>query len=273
MAGLLYYLPGKTRGVKVDELRAAGLAHAFDAGRETCTAVEVRGGPDKATGVVVADHRRVPPAQIGYYADKQTWRRIPKSTAWVGFYAAERPTPSDLARDALLSTGYLVKLCDGQEWSIPVARGVLDGAGEGPLVCSMLPESTTIDDDGQWQAGGVLPQYAELWRIAERWWDCIVQSAAKAEDVEGDSPQVVFEFEELNDAALVALAANYHVDRAEVALLGLFDDRCTPAVLNALVDWPTVQAWIKKNGAGGAVADGSPTAGGPQDGGPDTDPP
>ena len=56
------------------------------------------------------------------------------------------------------------------------------------------------------------------------------------------------EFADVNDAALLALATNYRVGKAEVVLLGLFDDRATVEILKALIDWPTISAWLKKKG-------------------------
>lgn len=240
MPGLLYYLPERDRAIKLEELRTAGLGYAFERAPTCCG---VQGGPDGSPGVVVADPQSVPESQIGHYPDRQTWRKMPASPNWVAYYTADRPASADLQRDQVLP-GHWIRLADGQEWLAPIARGA--GEEDDRLVWYQnLPEATSIDGEGNWTRTGVLPRYERLWEIATRWWDAR-SGATISDDAQQQNIRATFDFDGLNDAALAALAANYRVGKAEVALLGLFDDHCTAQILDALIDWPTIETWLKK---------------------------
>ncbi len=273
MAGFLYFLPGQNRGIKIADLQAAGLGYAFE--RRMSPREVLGGGPDGNPGVVVADPESVP--DIGYYADRQTWRKIPGSRNWLGYLTHNRPTPADLQRDQVLD-GHWITLADGNEWLVPIARGSVEETFETPggakdtrlAWCRNLPEATSIDDDeGHWIRDGVLARYRPLWDTATRWWDA--RSGAKIPDAEEGKPtRVTFDFDGTNDGALLALQANYRVSKIEAAALGLFDDQCVVEILDALIDWPTIEAWLKKKAR--SIADSSSTDDGPPVDGPATDP-
>ena len=89
MAGLLYFIDGKDRSIKLDEIHKLGLDYAFDK-QPTPSGVSGR-GPSGSAGVVLADPKRVPTDKIGYYLDKQTWLQMPGKPVWVGFYTDDRP--------------------------------------------------------------------------------------------------------------------------------------------------------------------------------------
>lgn len=243
MAGLLYHLPGK-QATTLRELRGGDLAYAFERGADLVS----RGagsGPDQAAGLTVADGRFLAAGRVGYYPEKQTWVRIPGSDAWVGFYRDDRPQPTDLARDEQIP-GHLVWLGDDQQWEIPVARGWLDdGEASGPY--QALPSSTALSEDGEWIRGGVVLRYQALWELALRWWDAFVGALPDgAQQVEAEEVKIAFEFAELADGAVTALAANYRLGRAEASLLGLLNDQTMREVLDALIDRPTLDNWLKK---------------------------
>lgn len=259
--GLLYFIPDKTGQASAEELVAAGIRYAFDrhwVGRG------VRRGPAGGGGLVIADDRRIPANRIVYQPEVQTWRRAAKGPGWVGRYTQESVEAQSVARDEMLR-GHQVRLGDDQEWLIPVARAFI--AEDNAAWYIALPEATDVDDEGNWVRGGVVQRYRELWEIAQRWWDA-VHGAINAANSQEDEQRVRFLFEELNDAALLALSTNYRVGRAEVGLLGLFDDQVPRTILNALVDMPTIEAWLKKKGAPA----GSTTDDGPAVDGPNTDP-
>jgi len=262
VSGLLYYIPGQTRAIKLEQLPELGLAHAFE-GR--LTPREVSRGPDGDRGVVIADPDRLSEHLLGYWPERQTWHKIPGAAdkpVWLGSPHGERVEPRDLIRETPLA-GHWVHLADGQDWLVPVARGLADD--EDSLTWySALPAAVTLDDAGNWTRGGVVAKYQQLWQIACDWWDAV--QAAPVEEVEdGDQGtarvRVRFSFENVCDAALVALATNYRLNKAEVAFLGLFDDACAREVLMALVDWPVAREFLKKKLA--AAHAGSSTAAGP----------
>jgi len=239
MAGLLYYLPGRDQ-VQLDQLAEHGLAYTCE---RDCTHRATDRGPDGGPGMVFADTSHVPFAQLGYWRDKQEWLKFPghPSGAWVGFGREHRPAPKDLAREEQLP-GHEVRLADGQEWLVPVARGFTENDGELRWYIA-LPQKTTIDAEGNWMQGDVVACYARLWEIATTWWDTFHVETTP------EGVTIRFDFAGSNDAAALVLAANYRLAKVEIALLGLFNARSPATVLNALVDWPTMETWLKKKQA------------------------
>lgn len=260
MSGLLYYLPGQGLPVTLGDLRAKfGLGHAFDPADQPITVRSVRRGPDGGEGAVVVDERRVSAASVGFFPDRQQWWRVPGSAAWVGRFTGESIVPADLQREVILP-GHDVKLADGQSYHVPIARGLAEEADELRYFVA-LPRKSTIDDEGRWVEGDVDDRYAELWSLAERWADAVV-------DAKTEHGRTMFELRDSHDGALAALAANYRLGKAEVALLGLFNRRVVYDVLLALIDWPAYEEFHKKKAAraGGATGAGQPVGTG------DTDP-
>ena len=242
MPGLLYYLPG-LEGLTLDHTAEVGLAHAFEA---DCTCRRVMAsGPDGGAGVIAVDHRRQP--EPGYFADKQTWIKIPgnKTGAWVGRYTDRPVLPEDLARQEQLD-GHLVRLADGQEWLVPVARGCGETRDGQPVLYQAVPTRIALDAEGNWIDGEVIDRFRPLWSIATEWWDRFMAIGKSAAE-EAPEPEEKFDFVRRADAAVEVLAINYRLARAEVALLGLFDGETARSVLDAIVDMPTIQEWIKKN--------------------------
>jgi hypothetical protein len=239
MAGFLYFLPGK-KTVRIADLNEAGLGYAFE--KPSVASRETLEGPGGLAGAVAASEKDMGDARIGYFPEEQTWRKIPGLEAWVGFYTKIPPGPGDLERaDAL--RGHLVRLGDGREWTAPVARGWSDS--DPARWYNALPSVSTLDDQGNWTPGGTSPRYKALWALAESWWDAFC--AAQADGAAAQESHAVLAFEGIHNAALYALAANYRLGKAEVALLGLFDDANTVAIMHALIDWPTFKEWVKKN--------------------------
>ena len=246
VAGLLYYIPTATRAIKVAELAELGLGYAFDS---RLVPREVQRGPDGDRGVVVADCDRLKEHLLGFWPEKQRWLKIPgcPGNAWVGRHLDQPIEPADLVRDQVLP-GHWVTLADGRDWLCPVARGAIDSDGELGW-CQNLPAAVGFDAEGNWTRQGVVAKYAPLWDVAMRWWDAFAAASPDEDDQpdgEAEKTRVTFEFADVNDAALLALATNYRVGKAEVVLLALFDDRATVEILKALIDWPTISAWLKK---------------------------
>lgn len=237
MAGLLYYIPKQTPAITPKMVDELGLAYAM-AGVMYSAAGVVQGGPDDDCGVILVDPKTVP--KFGYYPNEQTWRKIPGSDVWVGMITDSLPSPADLVRNQVLP-GHLVKLADGQEWLMPVARGQREEDDELRWSMSLPTAPTTVDENGKWVRGDVADAYRPLWETAMRFWDAwFIAEKTKGSD------KAIMLFDNLNDAALLALATNYRVGMAEVSLLGLFDSDCVVEILKVLIDWPTLLAWDKK---------------------------
>lgn len=241
MPGLLYYIPDRSHA-KLADLAELGLQYAFE---QDLSPRRVTGaGPDGGQGVVIADGSRVP--DIGYYRDRQDWMEIPGSpvAGWVGRYADQPVRPEDLARLEMLP-GHPVRLGDRQEWQAPIARAWWRDE-EGLRWYEALPHRTGLDDQNRWNRAEVAVRYRRLWEIAVAYWDEFWRAAGSAEPVEGGC-RIEFDFQGLADSALVVLAANYRLDRAEVAFLGLYEESTPQDILNATIDWPTyVEEEVKK---------------------------
>jgi len=271
MPAPLYYLPKQPRNVTPADLDRLGLGYAFTPGKITVN--EVRGGPDGGEGIIVADADGVAAHQVGYYRDRQEWMEFgpallgprpltpdPRPPAdgwpWVGRYTDAPVLPEQLARPQHLR-GHLVQLDDGQEWLIPVARAWTEEDGDLRWFAA-LPQRITLDSEGHWKPSWVVKRYAALWDLAIRWHES--QQAAAAEAAPGQTSLLV-DFDGFVDAAVAALATNYRVGRAEVVLLGLLTVETARAILDALVDRPTLLKWLAKKNA--MTAAGSSIAAGP----------
>lgn len=169
--------------------------------------------------------------KIGYYPEQQAWRRRSPGV-WVGMWKDDRPTPEELAVEDQ-QEGHFVAMRDGRRWLCPMAR---EWIGEEAKWTSRVPAAMEINDNGEWIRGEVEKRYRRLWEIATAHWDSL-----------GDSDKSM-PLCKLTDLAVECLAVNYRIGRVEASLLGLFDDqgRASLAVLNAAVDLPTIEEWMKK---------------------------
>jgi hypothetical protein len=236
MPGFLYYVPTQKGALTQDDLRAAGLSYAFELRKgENPTARGCSPGPDNMIGLVLGQQSE----GLGYYPQRQTWRKIPSSPAgaWVGFETATPPGPDDLQRAKTID-GKLVELGDGNQWLIPIARRPVESNGHLAGMIA-LPERLALDDVGEWVSGGVDPKYREVWEAAILFWDSLMSA-----DV--DENGISLTFSQAADAAVAALAANYRVNRLEVSALGLLSDSIINAILETLVDFDSVRSYLKK---------------------------
>ncbi len=209
MAGFLYWWPDHTGDVTLARAKTAGLAYAFDAPPKWSAGYT---GPDDRRGVVFGQ-------DVDTKIDRasQTWRKIPKSPvdAWVGYENDAKPGPEDLIREQQID-GHVVKLLDGREWLIPVARAAADGGD--PMTAILrgscrLPRRVEQSDDGDLIAGPVFAEYDDLWALAERWFDVWLSAAVAAHGREptedgGVVSTVDMGVGELVDGAVRALSVN-----------------------------------------------------------------
>ncbi len=259
MAGLLYYVPNR-QSAQLSDLPELDLAHAFE---KNCSPRGViNNGPDGGAGVILADSTRVP--NIGHYRDRQEWIRIPGNPAgaWVGRYTDSPVEPKDLQRDEMLS-GHEVRLADGRDWLVPIARAWGEFEGEVGW-CKRLPQKTTLDEDGNWTTGEVVERYAEIWSTVCQFWDALLDGDsedAESEDAGQGAAKIQFDFPGIRDAALQILTVNYRLGKAEVALLGLFESGTSDNVLMATIDWPGFEALSETLSKKKQETEASPAAG------------
>jgi hypothetical protein len=249
---MLYHL---TTAVTPAMLREAGYDWLAGRGLVRC---QTAGGPAGVGGTVLGDAKLVTADRCRWQPTGQRWRTTALDGLHVGLWDdLPAPGPGDLARAKQLQ-GHQVELLDGREWLAPIARGWTEEDGDLRWYTA-LPQQLDHGPDG-WRKGAVLPRYASLWKIAERWeanYAAAIAAAVAMHQADyGDAPDVDAAGEllaveiSLSDAADMAcqcLAANYRVTAAEISLLGLFADATPAAVLDALIDRPTRIAWAKKN--------------------------
>lgn len=248
MATFLYYLSDRGKGVKIADLRAAGVGYAID---EQFTARQCLCGPDHNSGAIVSASDQ----RVGYYPDQQEWRRIHGVEAWVGMYREDRPTPGELARAEQLD-GVWIRLDDGQAWLAPKARRWEEFDGGCYPLCN-LPQRLALDVDGQWRVGAVKSRYEQLWR-----WACAYEQAfAEAVQRQPEGGVVRFQFDQINELAVAALQANYRVAAIELDMLGVYDLQARERIIDALLDNATWRDWLKKKLAAADHSGGSSCSG------------
>lgn len=257
MAGFLYYLPSRDGAIHRADLQTSALAYAFDE-RSSVASRGIVNGPDGGTGLIAVDERRVRHDRLKYAPQEQRWQALPwlskersahkiakpEAAPWVGYWIEDRPKAPDLIRHDALD-GHDVILGDGEQWIIPVARASTDQAGELRWYCA-LPSRIGLDDQGEFVTGEIVEKFRALYGAASRWAD-LFYGQIIADWKEGkDTNTVEVDFPERTATAVLALKANYVVDRAEVIMLDLLTEQNLHAVLNALIDWPTVLRWWEK---------------------------
>jgi hypothetical protein len=237
MAGFLYFIPGAKTSVLPEKM---GLGYAFEPGsllqRRECT------GPGEVRGVLLADGRYCPSERCKYAPQEQRWRNVPGTACHVGMWVDSPPGPEDLALDSQLD-GHVVALGDGHPWLAPVVRGVREEEDGALLHYVTVSRRIDWDEEGNRITGEVVPERAALWQAAARWYDLKV-SAEVAEERATLFGEIV-----TGEAALVGLAANYRIGRAEASLLQLLDEANEIAILNAMIDWPSWERYLKKKQA------------------------
>lgn len=250
MAGFLYYLSGGAMGVEIKALQEQGLGYAFD---KSLNRREIKGGPDRGDGVLLSDCARVPSELLGYWPEKQTWRKIPgiPANAWSGFYADNRPTPEDLARPEQLP-GHWLELLDGRQWLVPMALEAAEN-GERWIFDNKIPVALDLDDEGRWTSGPVLPVYRRFHEVAEAWFDDCLNAGNSAEAQDDGSYQVKLALKsDVFESAVQVLSVNYAIGRIEAAMLGLLSEQKAFDVLNCAVDLPGLKELQKKTAAASA---------------------
>jgi hypothetical protein len=241
MSTFYYWLASDSQSTNsaklLERLRAEGLGYAVE---DRITSRGCDRGPDGMKGVAVC-HGGNQDGQLGYWADRQTWKKIPGSTVWCGMYTADPPRPDDLARAEQISGEWLA-LDDGHRWLAPKARRWLE-IDDRLFWDYNLPRRMSLSEHGLWQPGNVKPKYVRLWQLATEYE--AAASAALAQSVE-DEGTVRFSFDEIDLLAISALQVNYRIGPVELDLLGIYDDASRQRIIDVLLDNATWAMWVKK---------------------------
>lgn len=230
----IYYVP---RATSQSTQIPPALAYAFG-DRVTSSAVHAN-GPDGGSGTVFggatyADNL----AMFGVYHDRQTWKPYPGSPYWIGWNTEHPPQPAELIGENPIE-GLAVRLGDGNHWQIPRARSCvqLETGQLAPIIS--LPRRMELTDGCEWVPGGVLQPYVDLFNVAEKWWQFLMQEAERS----ADSEEISIQVSEAADWCTTVLATNYRVSAVEVWLLDLLNDFTRGDILNAVVD---LQTWMDR---------------------------
>jgi len=228
MAGFLYFVPG-LHGLNKDDLVRLGLAEVFAGVAPTCR--ECTPGPDGGPGVVLA----APPNEyaggimpaVGFHRSTQTWHKA--GSYWLGIETENPPRPADLQRPETID-GYRLRLEDGRDWLIPVARHFEKG--------SVMPRRLCLGPEGE-VIFEALPRYARFCTNVELIWrDCRRLFRMLSE---GEEPLTLTDKQVL-DFAVEALGVNYRVAIPEAALLQILTTQNMNLILNLVVDLPAYLA-------------------------------
>ena len=231
MTAFLYFAPGHTKPVTLDCVRALGLGYAFT---ESPASSDVSGRtPTGGQGWLFTSAKTV----LAHREEKQTWRKIPGSDCWAGYWNDSVPWPGGLAKSEQID-GVPVNLGDGNKWLIPRLRMF---AGEDGFQTA-LPMIADLNDAGEWVAAETTADCESLNKIGDRLYEAMVISLAS----EDESIRPLITSEAL-DITCELLAANYHVSKIEVAMLRLLttDDTLMEAA-RAAMDWETAMDWAQK---------------------------
>lgn len=246
MGGFLYAVCGEVKKPDLVGLRALGLGHAFE--RPGFDWTPVTGGPWGAgKGCLLRHMAHREEGVLRHDAAEQVWRRLPEAlcggaSVWVGHAVGSVPVAADVAREQFVE-GTPVMLGDGGWWVCPQARRVeYAGPGEVTARC-LLPCRAGLDErTGLWVSSAIDPQYAELWALAERWWEEVVAGAEPL----GEQVVVRLDFDLRMEFASRALGVNYRVGPMECVMLGLLNELQAVEVLNVACGFADWNRLIKK---------------------------
>jgi len=263
MNPMLYFLPGVSAADDA-ALARAGLEHL--AARPGKRAGAIGSGPGGVGGCLVA-FGSFEPARLACVPAEQEWPEGYQAEAThrpktegpeslqasafglqplafnfrLGWWKGAKPGPEDLERPDLID-GHPVKLEDGNLWTIPLAR--VFGLG-GPR-----QRKLRLGPDGKWVIGEAINRLAALASDAESLYQELAeQFRLAAAAIQAGGVPILPALLPKQAVVERALALNYWVSPAEIDALELLSIGNIQEIGKALIDWPTFEAELKKNGA------------------------
>lgn len=258
--GFLYFREGGGT-LRPDEVDKLGLRYAFGSQRVQQGGVNGNNKLGGKPGVIFADPDRHQGKSIGYHADQQTWRKMPRvegrPECWVGYWNDAKPTPDDLARKPMLPGEVAMTLGDGHQWVVPTLTEFDAETRSGE--CE-LPAPLDYDEDGNLFNGKPTGVYGQLWDAVH---PVALGVCFGSNDAESDIKEPTDE--EIRKAAFAILGANYVVSMPELVCLGALQNEATfrnIVVASCRGRWllDALNQLSKKNDP--TVEDGSDTSGG-----------
>lgn len=230
MTQFLYCFPGvkNSGGLKLKTLfRESGIEYAYKEGAKY-QITPVTNTPAEQSGIIVQADGDF--STCRYNPDEQVWGRIEGTECYVGKWKTDVFKPEDLARKEQID-GYYLKLRDGNDWIIPVARFNMSEDNSG-----CLRHQLALDKNGKMIKGALPPRQEKLSEIARDLLDKILNYEGKIDEQYGEN----YPFD--------ILAGNYRIWKAEVALLQLwyFEDDYEKNIILFFIDAPGFAELKKK---------------------------
>ena len=188
--------------------------------------------PQGQQGILIGG-RGIDSKQLYYKPDEQNWQRSLNEKYHIGLYVNEKPGPADLTRKEQID-GYEILLSDGNKWMIPLARAFPAGTS--------LPQSLIMGSDGKLTAE-LMPKFLAFSKKAEKLWNDFL----KIFGLEEGKPEMTIE--QAWDMTVEALNFNYHISTDEINILKLIDSKNIWEICKAVIDYPAIEEYLKKNSA------------------------
>ena len=253
MARFIYFVEGRP---KLDQkfVTESGLAYAFE-DNPKYTELSGTNTPTGKPGVLFAATGTALQL-MQFNKEKQKWRKVIGSDAWMGYWLDDLPKAKDLVRAVTLQ-GNTVKV-KGENWVVPLVR---DAGGN-----TQLPLYLDVDDDGKWTSGGLSPTHEDIWNRAGDF----MEMAFANVDEKGDT---TFEMDDLWDTVALLLSQNYYISKNEIALGRYLTQSDAVEILRAANDWRELMKRFDELAKKNDLPDesGQSTDDGKQDSPPDTD--
>ncbi len=169
---------------------------------------------------------KVPASKLRYVPDDQVWMESYNGKYYIGHYLSEPPTEKELARNRQLS-GHRVEIEGCGQWLIPIARKFAEGCA--------LPVSLALGAKGEIITES-LPEYVGFSMRAEKFY---FDTLREWGDLDGD---VQMDVEARLKLAMEAITFNYQIGIEEIRMLELIRSTNLRAILEAIIDIPTIIA-------------------------------
>ena len=164
------------------------------------------------------------------------------------------PGPDSLVRSGDVIDGYWRPLPDGNKWLCPTARR-FDSEAE-MFVCNLPKKLAWSDELDRMAPVGIERRYRAIWNLAAAYYDAASSAVMDAPDDLHNAEPVMFEFEDADKLAVMALQTNYRVWLPEIELLELWDEQTRSRIIAALMDDERWHEWIKKKLTAEPLAEG-----------------
>lgn len=224
--GLLYYISGLRRRPSDSDLARLKMPDCVCA---SFCPTDV--GPDFKGGITFTIKGKSNGSEkVGYYHAEQEWFNVPDSDLWIGYDKENKPKPQDFLKSNPID-GHRIKLEDGNEWIIPLARRFESGCNL-PKALSMLC--------GDKISYIIVARYLPLQKIAEKLL-CLYPWKYESDEKRQQDFNEISDYPTQFKMCVEILSANYHINFLDISVLGLLSTSNTLEICKLLIDFPTAE--------------------------------